>query len=138
MREMALSTYSDRSEPQDFDADPSVIRVGLAEGLERLAAPLVEALGPGFNVRVGSVPDRGVAVITAQGQAAMAFLRAQHPRTLFLVDRLGSSRHTDDAAAYLNAGADGYIETSVPGEIAAHVAALGRRCAESGHEPSDR
>ena len=103
------------------------IPVGVAMALEHLAAPIAEALGPGFRVTVGAKPAHGVALITAQGQSAMAFLRARYPTTLFLVNRRGASQYSDDAAAYLNAGADGCIDTTFPVEIAAHVRALTRR-----------
>jgi hypothetical protein len=103
------------------------IEVGIVNAFEHLAEPIADVLGPDFRVTVGSTPDHGVALITAQGHAAMAFLRAQHPATLFLVNRPGSSEHSDDVAAYLHAGADGYIDTDIPIEIAAHVRALSRR-----------
>ena len=107
--------------------EPWTIPVGVAKALEHLATPIAEALGSGFRVTLGIKPDHGVALITAQGQAAMAFLRARYPTTLFLVNRHGASQYSDDAAAYLNAGADGCIDTAFPVEIAAHVRALSRR-----------
>ncbi len=103
------------------------IPVGVAQAREHLAEPIAVALGPDFRVTVGAKPDHGVALITAQGQSAMAFLRARHPTTLFLVNRHGANQYRDDAAAYLNAGADGCIDTAFPVEIAAHVRALSRR-----------
>jgi hypothetical protein len=118
-------------EPAIADAEPVdetwTIPVGVAKALEHLAAPIAEALGPGFRVTVGTKPDHGVALITAQGRSAMAFLRARYPTTLFLVNRHGPSQYSDDAAAHLNAGADGCIESTLPIEIAAHVRALSRR-----------
>jgi hypothetical protein len=107
--------------------ETDVVSVRISAGLTSLALIVAEQLGPSFHVTIGPPTANSIAVITALGHVGVAFVHAQHPDAVLLVVKRSANHHGDSAVDYLQAGADQYLETGSPIEIAVHIRALTRR-----------
>ncbi len=126
------------ADPPIDEAPPAVphqaggVPVLLSPGLVDLAAPLSQALGPGFSVETEGLGWSGVMLVGAVGATGVRFLRISHPGVVLLVvDRRGYGHRPIDAVTHLDAGADGYLANPPVAEVASHVQALVRRAGVS-------
>lgn len=104
--------------------------VHIADGLADVVEPLRALLHPAFRVATGHPCAHGVAVLRPHGVATVSYWRAKYPAAVLIVAARGSA--PADACAYLDAGADYYLDGWEPRLLAAYVTAAARRDAGTG------
>jgi hypothetical protein len=105
---------------------PDRCAVHIADGLASLVEPLRALLHPAFGVTTGHPGAHGVAVLRPQGVATVSYWHAKYPGAVLIVVA-GRGSAPGEACAYLDAGADYYVDGWDPRLLAAYITAAARR-----------
>ncbi len=112
--------------PSERASPAATHNVRVADGLAPLVEPLRALLPPHFTVDAGPPGTDAVAVLRPLGLAAISFWRCKYPRAVLIIVATDAAA-PHDACAYLNAGADVYVDEGSPRLVAAHILAAVRR-----------
>jgi hypothetical protein len=88
---------------------------------------LADALGAGFRVQSGAVPQRGVILVADPSAAVVAGIRRTHPGPGLIAVMPYRPCAGPEAATLLDAGADDVASAGNPVELSLRIRAIARR-----------